>query len=249
MAAFVDDPGVPRCTKKAQLGQIYRLRIKDLSPTQFATGKAEVLTKAGRMRKKFGHSSKKLRDYLRVRPVPVVLHKGHYYLVDHHHLVRALHEALSEKVGDGLTTYVKVLANVNDISTVYFWKQMFNANWVYLFDHSGGGPQRPADLPKHVKDLGFDPYRSLAWLVCTRHGYLKTGAPFSEFKWANFFRTHILLDEDIIAGRHTFDDFAFEVDEHGNLNVNADAQEIIDEAMYLAASAEARGLPGYRGGL
>jgi hypothetical protein len=52
--------------------------------------------------------------------------------------------------------------------------------------------------------------------LCEKH------APYSEFKWANFFRTRILLDQDILAGRHTFDDFAFEVDKKGVLEVTDD---------------------------
>ncbi len=124
---------------------------------------------------------------------------------------------------------------------------MHKENWVYLFDHEGGGPQQPEELPPHIKDLGFDPYRSLAWIVRDRHGYLKNDAPFSEFKWANFFRTHILLDQDILAGSHTFDDFAFSVDKKGELSLTDDGKEVVDEAMFLASSPEARGLPGFRG--
>ncbi len=77
---------------------------------------------------------------------------------------------------------------------------------------------------------------------------MKNDAPFSEFKWANFFRTRILLDQDILAGKSTFDDFAFTVDEYGELSVTGDGKEVLEEALFLASSAEARGLPGYRGG-
>ena len=69
----------------------------------------------------------------------------------------------------------------------------------------------------------------------------------SEFKWANYFRPRILLDHDILAGKHTFDDFAFEVDEQGTLELTDDGKEVIEEALFLAASGEARGLPGFRG--
>ena len=98
-------------------------------------------------------------------------------------------------------------------------RQSDNAAGGYLFDKAGGGPQQPKALPAHVKDLGFDSYRSLAWIVREHHGYMKNDAPFSEFKWANFFRTQILLDQDILAGKHTFDDFAFEVDENGDISL------------------------------
>ena len=95
--------------------------------------------------------------------------------------------------------------------------------------------------------MTFDPYRSLAWIVRDKHGYLKNDTPFSEFKWANFFRTRILPGQDLPAGKRTFDEFTFEVDKHGKLVINDDGKEIIDECMFLAASPEARGLPGYRG--
>lgn len=94
---------------------------------------------------------------------------------------------------------------------------MYQNNWVYLLNEFGGGPQSPATLPAHIKDLKFAPYRSLVGIVREHHGYPKNNAPFSEFKWANFFRTRILIDQDLLAGRQTFDEFAFVVDEHGTL--------------------------------
>ena len=236
------------CPPDARAGDFYKLRVNDLSPTQFAVGKAEVLVRTGRMRKKFATDPGKLHDYLRVRPVPIVVRKERFYLVDHHHLVRALYEALHEERGKEICVYVKVLGNASTLEKVYFWKTMHKDNYVYLFDRAGGGPQQPETLPAHIKDLGFDPYRSLAWIVRENHGYVKNDAPFSEFKWANFFRTRILLDQDILAGKHTFDDFAFMVDEHGTLELTDDGKEVIEEALFLASSAEARGLPGYRGG-
>ena len=56
-----------------------------------------------------------------------------------------------------------------------------------------------------------------------------------------------LLDQDLLAGKHTFDNFAFSVDKNGELELTDDGKEVLDEAMFLANSAEARGLPGYRG--
>jgi hypothetical protein len=35
---------------------------------------------------------------------------------------------------------------------------------------AGGGPQQPDQLPKHIKDLTFDPYRSLALIVRDQRG-------------------------------------------------------------------------------
>jgi hypothetical protein len=247
MTQHLCDSEFPWCPADARTGDFFKLRVKDLSPTQFAVGKAEVAVRTGRMRKKFSKDPQKLHDYLRVRPVPVVVRKDRFYLVDHHHLVRALYDALHKARGKDICIYVKVLGNASTLEEVYFWKTMHEQNWVYLFDRSGGGPQQPERLPTHIKDLTFDPYRSLAWIVREHHGYVKNNAPFSEFKWANFFRTRILLDQDILAGKHTFDDFAFEVDEKGVLEVTDDGKEVLEEALFLATSPEARGLPGFRG--
>lgn len=235
------------CPEKPEPLQFYKLLVKDLSPTQFATGRAEVLYKAGRMAKKFASNPEKLHDYLLLRPVPVVKRRDKFYLVDHHHLVRALYEALNDKLGDKLVVYVRVMFDISSLSEVHFWKAMFDHNYVYLFDGNGGGPKPPETLPKHIRDVDFDPYRSLAWLVRDRHGYLKNDHPFSEFKWANFFRTRILMTQDILAGKATFDDFAFEVSKSGRIKLTDDGEDIVDEALFLAAGPEAAGLPGYLG--
>ena len=249
MTQHICDSEFPFCPADAQPGQFYKLRVKDLSPTQFAVGKAEIAVRAGRMRKKLKKDPGKLHDYLRVRPIPIVVRNNKFYLVDHHHLVRALYDVEHETRGEDICVYVKVLENSSTLEEVYFWKTMHERNWVYLFDHSGGGPQPPEMLPAHIKDLQFDSYRSLAWLVRENHGYIKNDAPFSEFKWANFFRTRVLLDHDLLAGKHTFDNFAFKIDKQGNLELTDDGKEVIDEVLFLAASAEARGLPGFRGAM
>ncbi len=247
MSKNVCDSEFDWCPPDARHGDYYKLRIGDLAPTQFAVGKAEVAVRTRRMLKKHQTDPSKLHDYLRTRPVPVVIRGGKFYLVDHHHLVRALYDALHEELGKDICVCVEVLANFTSLDATYFWKSMHAQNWVYLFDHTGGGPQPPQALPAHIKDLGSDPYRSLAWIVRQHHGYIKNTAPFSEFKWASFFRTRILIDQDILAGKSTFDDFAFTVDEHGELSLTGDGREVIDEALFLAQSAEARGLPGFRG--
>ena len=76
---------------------------------------------------------------------------------------------------------VKVMPNPSTLEKVYFWKTMYTKNWVYLFDRSGGGgAQHPRTLSVHIKNLTFDPYRSIAWSDREHHGYLKNNAPFSQ---------------------------------------------------------------------
>ena len=235
------------CPDKPEPMQFYKLLVNDLSPTQFATGRAEVLYKSGRMAKKFAGGQGKLHDYLLLRPVPVVKRGSQFYLVDHHHLVRALYEALHDSLGDQLAVYVRVMFDLSSLNEVHFWKAMFEHQYVYLFADNGGGPKPPETLPKHIRDVGFDPYRSLAWLVRDRHGYMKTDKPFSEFRWANFFRTRILPTQDILAGKATFDDFAFKVAKSGKIELTDEGEDIVDQALFLAAGPEAAGLPGYLG--
>jgi hypothetical protein len=76
---------------------------------------------------------------------------------------------------------------------------------------------------------------------------MKNDKPFSEFRWANFFRTRILLDQDILAGKTTFDDFAFEVSKSGRIELTDEGEDIVEQALFLAAGPEAVGLPGYLG--
>ena len=234
------------CPDKPDTMQIYKLLVNDLSPTQFATGKTEVQYKSGRIKKKYAGKDK-LHDYLLLRPVPVVKRGKKFYLVDHHHLVRALYDALNDELGDDLFVYVKVMFDGSSLTETHFWKAMFEHHYVYLFYADGGGPKPPESLPKHIRDIGFDPYRSLAWLVRDRHGYMKNNTPFSEFKWANYFRTRILFEQDILSGKSSFHDFAYEVSKDGKIELTDDGEDIVDEALFLATAPEAAGLPGYLG--
>ena len=204
------------------------------------------MTKAERYRRKYRDDPRKLHDYLLVHPVPVIIRKGRYYLVDHHHLVHALYEALHKEFGGDLCVYAQVLFNASSLSESYFWKTMHEKNYVYLFDAQGGGPQPPSKLPKRVQGMDSDPYRSLAWIVRDRHGYMKNTTPFSEFKWANYFRTRMLPEISVLEGKRSMDDHIYSI-KKGVLELTAEGEEIVEEAMFLAASPEAAGMPGYLG--
>ncbi|MGB5584565.1 MAG: ParB-like protein [Gammaproteobacteria bacterium] len=247
MSKHICDEEFPWCTATASKGELYKLRLKDLSPTQFALGRAEVEFRAAALQKKYKSDPGRLHDYLRVRPVPIVIRENTFYLVDHHHLVRALHDALHKSLGDEICVYVEVLTNISSLGHLYFWKQMYAHNWVYLFDHEGGGPQPPDKLPTHIRDMKFDPYRSLAWIVRDRYGYLKSDADFAEFRWADYFRTRILLDSHILGGEYDIDGYLYALNKDGEVVLTEEGKEVIDEAMFLATSPEARGLPGFRG--
>ena len=64
--------------------------ILELHPTQMTVGMREVMEKRKRWRE---HKSKKQATVLGHHMIPVVLGPNkRYYVIDHHHLARALHE-------------------------------------------------------------------------------------------------------------------------------------------------------------
>lgn len=233
------------CTAKAHRGgQFYQLRVADLHPTQCGVGMDEVYAKAASMAKK---NKEELTAFLITRPVPIVIGNGsEFYVTDHHHLARALWEAAQGKNAAGIDVgnarvVVEVLENWSVLKGYNFWKAMHDRRWVYLFDHLGGGPLQPGSLPKHVKELRNDPYRGLAWYVRSHFGYEKSPADFAEFQWAQFFRMRMILDKRLL------DNDIDDVDILLSKMKAEDRQELVEEAIHLAGTSEAAGLPGYEG--
>ena len=60
MTQHLCDSEFPCCPPDARSGDFYKLKVKDLSPTQFAVSKAEGAVRSGRMRKKFSKDPQKL---------------------------------------------------------------------------------------------------------------------------------------------------------------------------------------------
>lgn len=150
--------------------------------------------------------------------VPVVVgRKERLYLVDHHHLVRALYEEGEKHV---LTS---IVADLSHLGKDEFWSVMGHRNLVYPFDATGA--RRPVgDLPRRIGELEDDPFRSLAGAVRDAGGFAKIDAPFSEFLWADFFRRRL-------DGKRLASSFG----------------EVLAEALGLAHARDARHLPGWCG--
>src|SRR4029079_15999512 len=106
------------------------------------------------------------------------------YIVDHHHLVLALHQ---EGVAHVLTTTV---SDISHLEKDAFWVVLDNRGWMHPFDDEG---RRRAfgDIPAAITGLIDDPYRSLAGALRRAGGYAKDMTPFSEFLWADFMRRRI----------------------------------------------------------
>ena len=158
--------------------------ILSLRPTQMTVGMIEVKEKRKRLREhwKEQKSKKKQGEFLGRHMIPVVLGPGKlHYVVDHHHLARALHE---EGVDDIL---VSVIADLTMVDKDAFWGVLDNHKWVYPYD-AKGERHHFRDIPKSVVDLKDDPFRSLAGEVRRMGGFAKDTTPFSEFLWVDFLR-------------------------------------------------------------
>lgn len=189
--------------------------ILSLRPTQMTVGMKEVGEKRKRWRM---HKSKKRAKLLGEHMVPVVVGPDkRNYVIDHHHLARALHEEGEKDV------LVSVVADLTMVDRKAFWIVLDNHRWVYPYD-ARGMRRDYNELPKDVTGLKDDPFRSLAGELRRAGGFAKDTTPFSEFLWADFLRRRM--------SRKTVDkDFA----------------KAIEQALSLGKSKDAIYLPGWCG--
>lgn len=164
--------------------QVDELDLGDLRPTQFNVGYDEVKVRMRTIQEEMAKGPAGFEAFLKSRPIPVVRGPGGVlYIVDGHHFSLALSKLGVKKV------YVQEIHDYSDLKQKKFWKKMIEKNYVHLQDR---GSQRSfGALAESVPELTDDPYRSLAWIVRRLGGYDKTGEPFQEFEWADFFRTRI----------------------------------------------------------
>ena len=194
---------------------VHPIPILDLRPTQMTVGMREVKEKRKRFQEQ---DDEKLSKTLGKHMIPVVHGPDdRYYVVDHHHLARALHD---EGVKDILVT---VIGNLTMVGRDEFWGVMDNKRWVYPYD--GKGERRHfKDIPKSVAALKDDPFRSLAGELRRAGGFAKDTTPFSEFLWADFLRRRL-------SRKSVEDDFA----------------KAMEKALALIKSKDAIYLPGWCG--
>lgn len=191
------------------------IKIKDLRPTQMTVGMREVEEKRKRWR---DYKGKKKEEFLGNHMIPVILGpKERHYVIDHHHLSRAL---LDEGQTEVLTS---VVAKLQTLDRDAFWVVLDNRGWCHPYDQNGVR-RTFEDIPESIADLRDDPFRSLAGELRRIGGYSKETVPFSEFLWADFLRRRIkrkIVEQD-------FDD-------------------AVERALRLARSNEADYLPGWCG--
>ena len=159
--------------------------VLSLRPTQITVGMHQVRAKRDQLK---SMNKKKVEKFLGSHLIPVVRgYKDRYYLVDHHHLARALYEEGVKEVA------VTVLENLSKLDKDSFWYVMDHYDWVHPFKK--GVRHSYEDLPKSVAGLIDDPFRSLAGELRWLGGFSKNLSTFSEFLWANFLRHNLKLKD------------------------------------------------------
>lgn len=155
--------------------------IADLRPTQITLGMREVEDR----RRRWRALKKRKQQFLDTHMIPVILGpEGRHYIIDHHHLTRALHDEGAKEV------LVTVVADLKKLKKDSFWFVMDSRDWTHPFDEHGKRCD-VKDIPKSVDKMIDDPYRSLAGELRRVGGYSKETTPFSEFLWADFLRHRI----------------------------------------------------------
>lgn len=197
------------------MGDMPHIEIDKLHPTQLTLGMAEVKRRAKQMR---ALSKGDLKAVLAAKPVPYVIGpEQRFYLVDHHHLCRALLRMDHDWVFLG-----RCLADWSQMELKAFWAEMEARQYCWPIDMEGN--RRPCvKIPAKIEDLTNNPWRTLARGV-RGAAYANQDTPFQEFMWGNYFRSFMttrLLEADI--------DLAEEL------------------AVKVARLDEAQDLPGYLG--
>jgi hypothetical protein len=95
--------------------------------------------------------------------------------------------------------------------------------WVHAFDAKGKRRDYKS-IPKTLKEMVDDPFRSLAGELRRVGGFAKETAPFSEFQWADFLRRRIKRE-----------------------SVEKDFDRTLEKALQFAKSQDADYLPGWCG--
>ncbi|MGL5324952.1 MAG: ParB-like protein [Aeromonas sp.] len=203
------------CQSDTTVGNWCEIGIDALHPTQGGVGQIQVDETQATLA---GMSAKQLDKLMKKKEIPVVIAPdGSYWLVDRHHLTKALWQ---QGVKDAR---VKVIGRLQDKAN--FWSQMQNNHWAWLKDEKGQ-PLTPEQLPISIDKLPDYPYRTLAGLLQDA-GYFRKDKQvyFVEFAWASWLGKQMQwmpVDSANLAAR-------------------------LQQAKRLACGSDAKELPGYPG--
>ncbi|WP_294540170.1 ParB-like protein [uncultured Rhodoblastus sp.] len=157
-----------------------KIAISKLRPTQMTLGLDEVASRAAKIA---DMDASDIEALLHRKPIPYVLGpRRQIYIVDHHHLARALWSLhISEAVlGDRL-------ADWSDKEPKEFWQAMDSKHYCWPYDAEGN--RRPyAAIPTSIVDLTDNIWRTLGRRLRGK-AFDDHDTPYQEFMWGDYFRT------------------------------------------------------------
>jgi hypothetical protein len=176
--------------------RLVEVKLDELRPTQVTIGYDEV---AFKRRQWVERTDEEKRRFIFEHRFPAVRGpNSYYYVVDGHHLGRAL---LEEGVG---AVRLSLIENMSHLDEIAFWRVMNRRRLIYPYD-AQGRRRDFAEMPKALSELTDDPFRGLAARVRRTGEYEKDSTPFAEFHWAEYFRNYITM-----AALRTFPERALE---------------------------------------
>lgn len=203
--------------RASRVGELTMARTLSIRPTQMSAGLRAAKTRLAKLRAK---SPEKQDKYLLNRPIPVVVGPDQaLYMIDRHHMALAICWLGRP------SALCRIEADLSDLSADAFWTAMSDRRWARARDENGH--ERPfSEMPQSVMELRDDHYRSLAGAARRQGAYAKSPRPYSEFSWADYFRTRVPLERVLLS-----------------------FEEALASAFDLARAPEARDLPGYQEGM
>jgi hypothetical protein len=164
------------------------VKIAELRPCQMTIGMREVKEKAKAIGELHQAGERKFIDS---HVIPVVRGpKEKLYVIDHHHLARALLLAGETQVR------AVIVIDLGKLDKCSFLTFMDNRNLLHPYDEHGKRRDL-AQMPRSIDKLADDPYRSLAGALRRAGGFAKDTTPFSEFLWGDHLRRRI--DRKIVS--------------------------------------------------
>jgi len=209
--------------------------LRTLRPLQGAVGMEEVRKKKEDIEDTDKNvTGKKTRLDLAYDPIKIVRGPLGLYVTDHHHGARAWIEA------DHTMGTCQIQSDTISTDPTQFWVDLKDKKLVWLKDKNGN-PITEERLPATLEALPDDPYRTLAWRVRKGEkgvpndegfcrGLMTGNKEFAEFQWADWLRKRPEFQNP--PGPN--DDWS---------------KKKRKEAIALAKTPAASGLPGYRSNL
>lgn len=159
------------------------IALNKLHPTQAFIGHDQIPFKVKKIEKKY--KKEKLTSYLEKKWTPAIIGPDNkYWIIDHHHLSYALLHSKVPESKKGL--FIKVIFDWSNDNWSYFEEKMTANLFLYLKDDKFEAINFN-NLPKDIKSLNDNPFRSLAYFAREKGCFKKVNIPFSEFLWGEYF--------------------------------------------------------------